>query len=385
MTRPTRIQLLMLIVSLAAAAVGVRLWAGTPAGDAAAPPAGTAAAADGAGDKGGTPAAEAGAEGDKPATYPVATSAPVPRSFRQVVHGYGLLQADARSAQSVTLATVGVVRGVDVLPGQRVAKGQALFTVEPDPLAYLAYRQAESAAKLARAEVARLRAERADQLATASQLETAEKVVADADSALEAARRQGAAAGAEVLRAPVDGIVGAIAAGIGDRPAVGTALTTITPAGAAAVTLGVEPGEARLVHGGDAVRVRVVQQGARERRGRVAVVGAALDKVSRLVTVSVVLDDKGFDDAPAGSAVEADIETRAVDAFAVPRAAIVRDDAGTVVFEVRDGKAHRVPVVIEVDDGARVGVTGALDRTRPVVTTGAYELEDGVAVAEQKP
>jgi hypothetical protein len=44
-----------------------------------------------------------------------------------------------------------------------------------------------------------------------------------------------------------------------------------------------------------------------------------------------------------------------------------------------------VPVVVEVDDGSRVGVTGALDRTRPVATTGAYELEDGVAVAEQKP
>jgi hypothetical protein len=44
-----------------------------------------------------------------------------------------------------------------------------------------------------------------------------------------------------------------------------------------------------------------------------------------------------------------------------------------------------VPVVIEVDEGARVGVTGELDKARAVVTTGAYELEDGVAVAERKP
>lgn len=383
MSRPSRPQLLMLIAALALAAVGVRLWAGAPA-TGAAPRAEAASPAESAGDKAAAPA-EGGAQGDKPASYPVVTSPPVARSFRQVVHGYGMLQADARSAQSVTMATVGVVRGVEILPGQRVAKGQALFTVEPDPLAYLAYRQAESAAKLARAEVARLTAERADNLATASQVETAEKAVADADAALDAARRQGAAGGTEVLRAPVDGIVGTLAVGIGDRPALGTALTTITPSNAAAVTLGVEPGEARLVHSGDAVKVRVVQQGARERRGRVSVVGASLDKASRLVTVSVALDDKGFDDAPAGSAVEADIETRAVDAFAVPRAAIVQDDDGTAVFEVHGGKAHRVPVVIEVDEGARVGVTGALDKARPVVTTGAYELEDGVAVAEQKP
>jgi len=311
--------------------------------------------------------------------------APVAHAFHQPVHGYGALQADARTARSVTMATVGVVRAVEVLPGQRVAAGQPLFSVEPDPLAFLAYRQAASAARLARAEVTRLTAERADQLATASQVETAEKAVADADAALEAARRQGAADGAEVLRAPMDGIVATLSAGIGDRPAVGTALATITPASGAAVTLGVEPGEARLVHVGDAVTVRVVQQGTGERRGRVTVVGAALDRTTRLVPVSVALDDKAFGDVPAGSAVEADIATRAIEAFSVPRSAIVQDEGGTAVFEVQGGRAHRVAVVVEVDDGSRVGVSGELAASRRVVTTGAYELEDGAAVAERKP
>ena len=128
-----------------------------------------------------------------------------------------------------------------------------------------------------------------------------------------------------------------------------------------------------------------MQLGTSERTGRVTVVGAALDKTTRLVTVSVALDRQGFDEAPAGSAVEADIETRAIQAFSVPRTAIVQDEEGSAVFEIRGGKAHRVPIAIEVDEGDRVGVTGALDKTRPVVTTGAYELEDGVAVAEQKP
>jgi RND family efflux transporter MFP subunit len=385
-TGPGRAGLLLLLATLGVAIIVARLSTGTAwqarAASAAAAVAAAGAASDGTGGPAGAPAASAAGE---PATYPVNTIAPTPRSFRQVVHGYGLLQADVRSARTVTMATVGVVRAVEVLPGQRVAKGQPLFAVEPDPLAHLAYQQAESAAKLARAEVARLAAERADNLATASQLETAEKALADAEAALAAARRQGAEAGEVLLRAPVDGIVTALGVGIGDRPAVGAALATIAPANAAAVTLGVEPGEARLVHSGDAVKVRVVQQGARERSGRVTVVGAALDKTTRLVTVSVTLDESGFDDAPAGSAVEADIATRAVEAYSVPRAAIVRDANGTAVFEIRDGRAHRVPVVVEVDEGSRVGVSGDLDKARPVVTTGAYELEDGVGVAEQKP
>lgn len=379
MTGPTRAQLLMLLATLAIAGLGARLWGGAATKEAVAAAAGGPATA--AGDAPGATVAAA----DRRAAYPVVTVAPVSRSFRPVVHGYGVLQADVRSARSVTMATVGVIRAVEVLPGQRVSKGQPLFAVEPDPLAYLAYRQAGSAAKLARAEVTRLEAERADQLATASQVETAEKALVDAESALEAARRQGAAGGTEVLRAPVDGIVTAIGAGIGDRPAIGAALATITPANAATVTLGVEPGEARLVHSGDGVQVRVVQRGAHERSGRVTVVGAALDKTTRLVTVSAALDETGFDDASAGSAVEADIQTRAIEAFAVPRAAIVRDADGTAVFEVRGGVAHRVPVVVEIDEGSRVGVSGVLDHARPVVTTGAYELEDGVPVAEQTP
>jgi membrane fusion protein, multidrug efflux system len=377
---------MLLLATLGVTIVVVRLSTGTAsparAAAAGAATAGASAVPDGAEAAAGAPATSPAGES---ATYPVATVAPTPRSFRQMVHGYGVLQADVRSARTVTMATVGAIRAVEVLPGQRVAKGQSLFAVEPDPLAHLAYQQAASAAKLARAEVARLSAQRTDNLATASQVETAEKALADAEAALAAARRQGAEADEVVLRAPIDGIVTALGVGIGDRPAVGAALATIAPANAAAVTLGVEPGEARLVHSGDAVKVRVVQLGARERSGRVTVVGAALDKTTRLVTVSVTLDETGFDDAPAGSAVEADIATRVVEAFSVPRAAIVRDENGTAVFEVRAGRAHRVPVIIEVDEGSRVGVSGALDRARPVVTTGAYELEDGVGIAEQKP
>jgi multidrug efflux pump subunit AcrA (membrane-fusion protein) len=188
-----------------------------------------------------------------------------------------------------------------------------------------------------------------------------------------------------VLRAPADGIVTAVGASVGDRPAVGASLAVIAPANGARAVLGVEPGEARLVHAGDRVKLRPAQAGARERSGRVAVVGAAIDKETRLVSVSVALDQAGFEDYLAGVTVEGSIETRAIDAFSVPRSAVIKDDEGAAVFEVAGGKAHRVAVVVEVDEGQRIGVSGALDRTRPIVTTGAYELADGVAVAEQKP
>ena len=383
MTGPTAAKILIAVAVLAAVGLtaGERLAAPAPKHDA--PQADkTAAGQDAApedhaaasGPKERPAAAKAGAtEGQRTVSYPVVTVAPAPRSFQQAIRGFGAIKADARSARVVSMATVGVVRSVDVLPGERVARGQPLLTVEPDPLAHLAYQQALSAEKLARAEVARLTAQRADHLATASQQETAEKSLADAQAGLEAARRQGATAGAEVLRAPADGIVTAVGVAIGDRPALGTALAAVTPANAARVLLGIEPGEARLAHV------------AAERSGRVAVVGASLEKDTRLVNVAVALDQPGFGGYLAGSAVEATIETAAIAAFSVPRTAVVKDDDGTAVFEVVGGKARRVAVVVEVDEGARVGVSGELDRARPIVATGAYELEDGVTVAEHKP
>ena len=188
-----------------------------------------------------------------------------------------------------------------------------------------------------------------------------------------------------MLRAPVDGIVTAITAAVGDRPVPGTAIATIAPPLATRVTLGIEPGEQRLVHVGDRVTVQPVQMTGQGRTGRVALVGASLDKETRLVTVSVALDPAKNDELLSGLAVEGAIETRAVAAFLLPRSALVKDETGTAVFEVVDGKAHRVPVVIENEEGSNVGVSGELDTARPVVTTGAYELEDGVAVAERKP
>ena len=340
------------------------------------------AAAKPAGDGKSAAAKEGSGEKDKAVVYPVVLVRPVSRSFKRVVHGYGTVLADARSARSVSSATMVEIRSVEVLPGERVKQGQPLFSVAPDPLAYLSYQQAATALKLAKAEVDRLKTLHADSLATATQVETAEKAQADAQAGVEAVRRQGASGETDVLRAPVDGIVTAIAAAVGDRPAPGTSIATIAPSLATRVTLGIEPGEQRLVHVGDRVSVHAVQTTGQARAGHVATVSASLDKETHLITVSVALDPAKSDDFLSGLAVEGVIETRAVDAFALPRAALVKDETGTAVFEVVDGKAHRVPVVIENEEGTRVGVSGELDPDRPVVTTGAYELEDGVAVAE---
>ena len=322
--------------------------------------------------------------GEASVVYPVVTQNPVPRSFNAVVRAFGTAVPDVRTARTVATSTVVDIRSVAVLPGERVRRGQALFTVGPDPLAFLAYQQASSALTFAKAEVARLRAQYEDRLATATQLETAEKASRDAQAAMDAARRQGADAGVVVLRSPVDGIVTAVGAAIGDRPAPGTVLAAIAPASGTHITLGVEPDDVALVHVGDKVTVTSIATRRHGRTGHVELVGASLDKEMRLVPVSVQLD-AAAGDWLSGMAVEGAIATQSVAAYALPRTAVIKDEVGPGVWEVVDGKAHHVPVVIVAEEGARVGVTGELDAKRPVVTSGAYELENGVAVSGPKP
>lgn len=333
------------------------------------------------------PAAEAaaGADAHTEATYPVVLVSPEPHVFKRLIHAFGVISADLRATHTISMATVGIVRSVEVVPGESVKTGQLLFRVEADPLARLAYRQASSALTLARAEVARLAAQRAEHLATATQLETAEKAVIDAEAGVDAARRQGASADAELIRASTDGIVTTLSVATGDRPATGTALAVIAPIASARARLGVEPGDAPRIQVGMRVNLRSIHHDGATRTGKVVMAGASIDKDTHLVNVVVATDQPTFGGWLVGEAVEATIAIESVDAFAVPRAAVVKGEDGTGVFEVVDGKAHRVPVAIEVDEGARLGVTGALDKGRRIVTTGAAELEDGGTVAEQKP
>jgi RND family efflux transporter MFP subunit len=344
-------------------------------------------AADGAA----VPADKSGAAGaDAPeasAPVPIRTVRPVARKVSARVEAFGRAVLDPLVGRNVTLATVGEIRAVEVVTGQIVAAGQVLFRIAPDPTARLAGRQAETALTLAKAELARLTEQRAENMATTSQVDTARKAVEDAQAGVEAARQLGAAAAEDSLRAPIAGVVTNVAVNIGDRPAVGTAVAAIAPSRPGRVVLGIEPSDQRRVHTGDRVAVRAVQRGAETRAGRVAVVGASIDKDSHLVTVIAGLDPAKDDGGLLpGGAVEATIETAAIDAFVIPRTALVKDDTGSPgVFEVVDGKAHRVAVVIESDEGARVAVSGALDPARPIAATGAYELDDGAAVVETRP
>ncbi|MEM5401659.1 efflux RND transporter periplasmic adaptor subunit [Paraburkholderia unamae] len=336
-----------------------------------------AARADDAGASDSTPAPSAAVQVVRVMRQPVA----------QTVVAYGSVASAASNATSISLPYLARVSRVLVQPGQTVAQGAALFVVQADPNAVIAYTQAQSAATLARGELARTSSLLHDGLATQSQLAAAQKALDDAQQALAAQQATGITPGSKTIAAPVAGVIAQLAAVPGDRIQAGTALAQLVASNgsagnAANISLGVEPADALTLHAGDRVVLRPLSAslGSQRAQGRIVLVGAAIDAQSQLVNVSANVPLAGAAFLP-GTRVRADIDTLAGTWWNVPRASVLQDAKGSYVFQVApDNKAHRVDVKVKVEHGDTYGVDGALDASRPLVVVGNYELEDGMAV-----
>jgi RND family efflux transporter MFP subunit len=307
-------------------------------------------------------------------------------AIAQPVRGFGIVAATASNVTTINLPYVARIVQMRVQAGETVKRGTPLLVVQADPAAVLAAAQARSALTLAQGELARTRSLFDKGLATQSQLASASKAVDDAREALAAQNQTGIASGNKVVTAPFDGVVLQLSAAQGDQLQAGAAILQLA-SGASRdarvnVTLGVEPADAAAIHPGDAVTVHGLSTALAKTsvEGRVVLVGAAIDQQSQLVNIGATVPLAQTPFIP-GTRVAADIATRTGTHWIVPRAAVLRDGQTAYVFQITpQNKAHRVAVTIAVENGGRYGVDGPLDPVLGVVTSGNYELKDGMAV-----
>ena len=322
----------------------------------------------------------AAAAAARAAETPVARveTAPLQRlALADTVSGYGVVSPQARSVTTVSLPRPGRIVTLFAAAGQVVKKGEPLLEFATGADAARGYRQARDAVRFARGEKARIEQLLAQQLATRSQLAAAEKAVTDAEAALQAQERIGAGRALERVGAPFDGVVVNLAAAQGDRVAAGAPVLKLARAGGQRLVAGIEPGDVRRVRPGMAVKITPVFEAARAASGKVAQVYGMLNPQTQFVDVLVTIDGDGL--LP-GTRARADIELERREAWAVPRAAVLRDAQGAFVFQIHDGKARRIAVRTGLERDGMVAIDGPFDPRAPVVSLGNYELQDGMRV-----
>ncbi|QHJ00347.1 efflux RND transporter periplasmic adaptor subunit [Xylophilus rhododendri] len=334
-----------------------------------------------------------------PATPPsaaVSTVLPQQAQAPITVEGYGdLLPA---KVESVNFARPGILAALRVVAGQHVRQGDAVAQLSADPAAEASYRQARSALTLAEGELQRMRSLFALQLATASQVQTAEKAAADARSNLDAQEKLGGAMPASEGRAPFDGVVLALNAAQGDRLAAGAPVLQIGRTDRLKLNLGVEPAQRQRIRQGQPVALAPLQSlagsgslaaspdaAAPPAQGRVASIQDMVDARTQLLNVTVEVSPQADAALVPGMRLRGAIQVGQQQGWKLPRSAVLSDEKGGYVFQVQQGKARRLAVQSLLETGADVVVDGPLAADRPVVSQGNYELTDGMAVRKARP
>jgi membrane fusion protein, multidrug efflux system len=308
----------------------------------------------------------------------VATQTPRRGSVPDVRVAYGTAVPALDGGMTLSLPREGRILAIAVTPGERVRQGGKLIAFGASAAASSTYQQAVSALALARTQRAHIAQLLAQQLATRDQLAQADKALSDAQSALDAMRREGAGQAQEDLLAPFDGIIATVPVAVGDRLQPNVPLLTLTRLDGLVVTVGVEPAERARVAPGQLVRLQPLAGGA-ALDGHVLRIDGVLNGKTRLVDADISIPAGAV---LSGEAFRAAITIGQFTGWLVPHTAVLTDEQGAYVFQVKGDKAVRVAVQVTGQTGDTDVVDGKLDPGRKLVTEGNYQLDDGATVRE---
>lgn len=310
-----------------------------------------------------------------------------PRNLAQILVAYGQVKPDPGAVKGISVAHGGEVDSLSVSVGQRVKPGQVLLKLVTSPQSRLGYYQAQAQLAYAKQDLAHVKALYAQKLATNDQLAAAKKQLASAKAAFAAEKAKGSDQAIAVIRAPFEGVVGAIKVAPGDRVAANTVLMTLFNPDRLRVPLGVSRNDLMQLQVGMPVKLISVFNDALAVRTQLDQLQAVVDPKTHLMDALVTLRGKQTDGFNVGMWVKGLITVGHATELAVPRQAVLHDIKGSYIFVVNHGKAHRVDVHTEFATGfiqRWIGVKAkALQAGDKVVTLGNYELHDGMAVREQ--
>lgn len=301
--------------------------------------------------------------------------------FEETVKGFGIVGNTEEMTADISFPHPGQITELKVRLGEKVTRGQEVVTITADPATLESYRKALAALDFAQRDLARTKTLLAEHLATNAQVAAAQKAVTDASADVEAQRKLGNDQPFRGAAAPFDGYVTKVMSAPGDRLQANTIVLQLarTDQGMR-VTVGLKPEDAARIEPGMPARVvPVLGNDHGEFNGRVRQISGMLNPTSRLLDTWIDIPQQGTKLVP-GTSAAVNIIVAEHSGWAVPRNAVLRDDEGPYLFQISNSKARRVHVKTGIENDQATEVTGSFDPALKVVTSGNYELRDGMAV-----
>ena len=305
------------------------------------------------------------------------------QTVSETLTAYGEVQPDTDYVRSFSLRHAGIVKRVLVQAGQRVRRGDHLMKVGTAPDAVMQFLQAQNTVVYARKELQRRQRLFKEQLTTHAEIDAARKTMRDAQARLNALRQRGDDEDGEILIAPMDGVVTQINVSRGQRVMADTTVALIAAEHHLVAQLGVEPEDLPAIKTNTPVQLSSVFVPDYLVSSRVRDVHAMIDPATRLVPVTVPIPKGKEDHLVFGTRLKGCILLSEHQALTVPRSAVLRDDRESYLFRVLNDRASRVTVGTGVEQGGRIEISGKLKAGETIITSGNYELSDGMQVREE--
>lgn len=184
-----------------------------------------------------------------------------------------------------------------------------------------------------------------------------------------------------VVRAPIGGVLDDRPVEVGSMVAPGATVARVIDVATLKVTGGVPERYAGEIRPNSAATVVFDGFGGREFAGRIKFVGSAVNEQNRTFPVDVSIPNSAGTFKPGMVARVRLIRGAAREAVLVPREAVLRTDAGYIVFTVDDADgrqtARATPVVTGSGAGNRVVIESGLRPGDRVIVVGQHQVTDG--------
>jgi membrane fusion protein (multidrug efflux system) len=323
----------------------------------------------GCGDAGGGP-------GDQGPPEPVVELVTVqPQLLRNLVAIPGQLASEFTA--KVRPEIEGILDAIHFAEGDHVEKGQLLFTLRDEQQrAELA--QAEASLALAEATYRRTSTLERQDVSSAAQLERAQAELAVAKARVEVSR---VGLARMQVRAPFDGLMGALLVSPGERVTRETVLTQADSIARLQLLFYLPEQAVSVVRPGIPVKIKVAPYPDERFAGEVYFVSPTLEAEGRRILVKAWIPNPERKLRPGLFAeIEAEIARRD-DALLVPDSALVYDLEGTFVWKVDgDSRAHRMPIEVGLRQEGKVEISKGLAPGDVVVSAGIHKVKDGERV-----